>query len=139
LSWLLDTNVISEWTKPRPDERVREWIAAADESLLFLSAVTIGEIWFGIEKLPAGPKRRGLEFFVAALADRFDNRILPIDQLIAARWGIIMRQARSVGRTPEAVDGLIAATALTRGFTVVTRNTDHFAAFGVALHNPWTD
>jgi predicted nucleic acid-binding protein len=138
LSWLLDTNVISEWTRPRPDERVREWMAASDENSLFLSAITFGEIWFGIERLPTGRKRRSLELFVSALVDRFDDRVLPIDQTIAARWGIVMRRARSAGHTPEAADGLIAATALAHGLTVVTRNTSHFTAFGVTLYDPWT-
>lgn len=138
MSWLLDTNVVSEWTKPQPDTGVREWIAACDEGSLFLSAITIGEIWFGIEKLTAGPKRRSLELFVASLADRFEGRILPIDHAVAARWGIIARRARSAGRASEVADGLIAATALSHDLVVVTRNTGHFTAFGVASHDPWT-
>jgi hypothetical protein len=138
VSWLLDTNVISEWTKPRPDDGVGAWLDAVDEDALFLSSLTFGEVWFGIEKLPPGRRRSSLEAFVDSLAERFAGRVLAVDQAVASRWGIAMRRARANGREPEVVDGLIAATALVHGLTVVTRNIGHFAAFGVPVHDPWT-
>lgn len=138
MTWLLDTNVISEWTKPRPDDGISAWLAAVDEDMLFLSALTFGEIWFGIEKLPQGRKRNSLEAFVESLADRFAGRVLPVDQGVAACWGVAMRRAGAAGREPEVMDGLIAATAIVHGLTVVTRNIRHFVVFGVPTHDPWT-
>ena len=138
MSWLLDTNVISEWTRPRPDPGVVAWLAAVEEDRLHLSALTFGELWFGIERLPAGRRRSSLEAFVDQLAARFEGRVLAVDRVVATAWGVLTRRGRGLGREPEAIDGLIGATALVHGLTIVTRNVGHFAPHGIATLDPWS-
>jgi predicted nucleic acid-binding protein len=136
--FLLDTNVISELVKPRPDENVRRWIDETDESILFLSAVTLGEIRKGIDSLRSGARRGRLESWLQVdLRDRFRGRILPIDEAIADRWGAISAMAASKGKPVPVVDGLLAATALHHNLTLVTRNSSDVGGTGVSTLNPW--
>lgn len=138
--FLLDTNVISELVRPRPDPHVVLWIEGADEALLHLSVLTVGEIRKGIMRL-ADPRRRAdLENWVdGSLALRFSGRILPIDLAVADRWGRLSAES-VVRRTPlPVVDALLAATALEHDMTLVTRNTKDLARISVPLFNPWTD
>lgn len=137
MTWQLDTSAISEWTRPRRDPGVVAWLDGAEEDRLHLSAVIFGELWHGIEKLPGGRRRTALETLVEELAARFDGRVLAVDRAVAAAWGVLMRQGRNAGQEPEAIDGLVAATALVHGLTLVTRNVGHFAPHGVATLNPW--
>jgi predicted nucleic acid-binding protein len=136
--FLLDTNVISELVKPKPDGRVVGWIEATDESIVFLSVLTLGEIRHGVSRMRPGPRRGRLESWLQVdLPCRFQDRILPIDAAIADRWGGISAMAAGKGKPVPAIDGLLAATALDRNLTLVTRNAADVAGTGVPTLNPW--
>jgi predicted nucleic acid-binding protein len=137
--FLLDTNVISELVKPKPDPRVTRWVDATDESLLCLSVLTLGEIRKGISSLPDAPRRVALETWLDHdLVLRFAGRILVIDQAVADRWGLLAAKALARKSPLPVIDGLLAATALQHNRTVVTRNTKDVAVTEVAVFNPWT-
>jgi predicted nucleic acid-binding protein len=137
--FLLDTNCISEVVSPRPERRVLEWIDRTDEALLHLSVLTLGEIRKGIAGLATGKRRAQLEGWLETdLTVRFAGRILPIDRLVADRWGSISAEAKRKGKTVASIDALLAATALHFDLTLVTRNTSHFAPTRVSLLNLWT-
>ncbi|MGA2856362.1 MAG: type II toxin-antitoxin system VapC family toxin [Candidatus Sulfotelmatobacter sp.] len=136
--FLLDTNCISELVRNNPEPRVLQWIEAADESLLYLSVLTMGEIRKGIARLPASRRRTRLETWLELeLGARFAGRILSIDREIADRWGILAAVAKRAGRALSAVDGLLAATALHHNLTIVSRNVSDFADTHVPVLNPW--
>jgi predicted nucleic acid-binding protein len=138
--FLLDTNVISELIKAKPDARVRAWIDGTDETVLFLSVLTIGEIRKGIVKLTDHGRRVALEAWLdSVLALRFSGRILPINQAIADRWGRIAAEASVAKATLPVIDALLAATALHHDLTLVTRNTKDVARTHASLFNPWID
>jgi predicted nucleic acid-binding protein len=138
VSFLLDTNVLSEMSKPAPDHNVLGWIDRVDESLLHLSVLTIGEIRKGIQKLPPGRRRAYLEAWLDTdLRTRFTGRVLPVDYAIASRWGALAAQADRAGKRLPVIDGLLAATALEHDLTFVTRNASDVAVSGVRLLNPW--
>ncbi len=133
--FLLDTNVISEPTRPRPEAKVIDWLRSTDESLLYLSVLTLGEIRKGVAIHPDRVRRVKLEAWLARdLALRFAGRILAIDQNVAERWGRITAAA---GQPVPVIDSLLAATALEHNLTFVTRNTQDVAALPVATFNPW--
>jgi toxin FitB len=136
VSYLLDTNTLSELHKQRPDPRVTDWFEAAPKAELYMSCLTVGEIRRGIERLQRKDevRARGIEHWLAALRLFYSDRIVPVDVEIAERWGRINAAA-----TLPPIDGLLAATALVRGWTVVTRNTTDFIRSGVGILNPWED
>jgi toxin FitB len=135
VSWIIDTNVLSEPSKPRADRRVMAWLDSQDSRHFFLSALTLGEIQKGAIKLPASARRdRILHWLHHDVRQRFANRILVIDSMVALRWGTLVAETR---RTLPLADSLLAATALTHDFTLVTRNTTDFQGTGVRLFNPW--
>jgi predicted nucleic acid-binding protein len=137
--YLLDTNVVSELVKPRPDTRVVAWIRASDEADLYLSVLTFAEIRFGIEKLPRGARRERLRGWMETeLADRFEDRILGIERGIAELWGVIMARAAATSLRLPVMDTLLAATAEYHGMTMVTRNVRDFARADVATLDPWS-
>jgi predicted nucleic acid-binding protein len=132
--YLLDTNLISETRKLRADAGVMAFLTAADSAGLFLSVLTLGELRKGVEA-----KRRNdaataarLEAWVDDIETIFADRVLPLDVAAARLWGEL-----SAGRSLPVIDTLIAATAITRGLTLVTRNTRDVAATGVPLVDPW--
>ena len=134
--FLLDTNVISELIKPKPEPAVVQWIAITDEDLLFISVLTVGEIRKGIASYPHAARRAKLEAWLTGdLVVRFADRILPIDLAVAERWG---RMAALAGRPLRVVDGLLAATAQHHDLTLVTRNLADVEGTGVAVFNPWS-
>lgn len=136
--FLLDTNVISELVKPRPEPKVVSWIEGIDEGLLYLSVLTLGEIRKGVAALPQSARRTALEAWLESdLRLRFSNRILPIDEQVADRWGSLAGLAQKDGHSTPVIDGLLAATAIHHNLTLVTRNTGDTAATGVAVFNPW--
>ena len=136
--FLLDTNVISELVKPRPEPRVVRWIEEIDEHLLYLSVLTLGEIRKGVASLPQSSRRTALEAWLESdLRLRFSKRILSIDEPVADRWGALAGTAQKDGRTLPVIDGLLAATAIHHNLTLVTRNTGDTEATGVPLFNPW--
>ena len=136
--FLLDTNVVSELVKPKPDDRVRRWIEETNESILFLSVLTLGEIRNGVQRLRSGLRRGRLESWLQVdLPSRFQDRILPIDSAIADRWGRVSAIAAAKGKPVPVIDGLLAATAIHHNLTLVTRNSSDVSGTGVPTLNPW--
>jgi len=136
--FLLDTNVISELVKPRPEANVASWIEATDESLLYLGVLTLGEIRRGISVLRQSRRRATLEAWLDKdLRERFEERLLAIDHEVADRWGLLTAAARNKGIVLPVIDGLLAATALEHNLTLVTRDTGQIPSMGVAVFNPW--
>ena len=136
--FLLDTNVISELVRARPDHRVTGWIASVDEGLLYLSVLTLGEIRKGIASLPHPARRVTLEAWLDHdLMIRFEGRVLPIDRTVAGRWGRIAGSAAARKSPLPVIDGLLAATALQHDLSLVTRDTSHVETTGVPVFNPW--
>jgi len=134
--FLLDTNVISELVKAKPEPRVTAWIEDIDESLLYLSVLTLGEMRKGITSLRDGARRVSLEAWLYRdLVLRFSDRIISIDLDVADRWGRIAGNARK--KPLPVIDGLLAATALHYDLTLVTRNIADIAGSGVTVFNPW--
>jgi len=136
--FLLDTNFISELVRPRPEPRVLGWLDSVDESLLYLSVLTLGEIRKGLAGLSHGKRRLHLESWLdVELQTRFSGRTLPVDAAVANRWGLLAAQAKSRGKPLPVIDGLLAATALQYNLTVVSRNASGFANTRVPVINPW--
>jgi predicted nucleic acid-binding protein len=137
--FLLDTNVISELVKAKPEPSVTKWIEATNESLLYLSVLTLGEIRKGITSMCHSTRRVVLEAWLDHdLALRFSDRILPIDRHVADRWGQIAGSAAARKSPLPIIDGLFAATAQQHDLILVTRNTRNIAATGVPAFDPWT-
>jgi predicted nucleic acid-binding protein len=139
VSFLLDTNVVSEWMKPHPNPGVVAWLADADEDRTFLSVVTLTELRHGIERLAAGNRRKRLdEWLQEELPLRFEGRILAIDRAVADACGKVVARGEARGRRMEAMDAFIAATAEVHRLTLITRNTSDFEFVVKNLLNPWT-
>ena len=139
MSYLLDTNVVSESTKPRPNSGVISWLAAVDEDSVFLSVITLTELRYGVERLAPGRRRKQLDRWLQHdLPLRFEGRILPIDALVADACGALVARTESLGRPIEARDAFIAATAQVHRLTLVTRNRSHFETTVKAILSPWT-
>ena len=138
MSYLLDTDVVSEWVKPRPDPGVVAWFADVDEDQLKLSVGTIAELRYGIALLPHSARRDRLDRWLREdLQVRFANRILPIDSVIALTWVDVRAERQKIGRPISAMDALIAATAKAHGLALVTRNVSDFDGSLNAVINPW--
>lgn len=136
---LLDTNILSEVTRPAPDARVLEWLDRLDEDRSFISVVSIAEIRRGVALMDEGRKRDALaEWLARDLPQRFEQRVLPVEESVALAWGDLMGVAKRRGRGLSSMDGLIAATAIAQELTLATRNTKDFEGFGVELFDPWT-
>lgn len=136
--YLLDTDVVSEWTKLAPDPGLIAFLESVDEDRLFLSVATLAEIRRGIDTLPEGKKRPRLDEWLSHdLRERFDGRILDVDAAIADHWGRLSATASRAGRHPSAIDCLIAASASFHDCVVVTRNVSDFAPFEIEILNPW--
>jgi toxin FitB len=140
VNFLLDTNVVSEWIKPRPNAGVANWLAQADEDRLFISVITLAELRRGIDRLAAGRRRSRLdEWLRYEFAVRFEQRVVDIDGEVADAWGRIMAVSENGGQSIGLMNAFIAATVEVNGFTLVTRNESHFRFCVNALLNPWTD
>jgi predicted nucleic acid-binding protein len=139
VSFLLDTNVLSESSKPQPDDAVRTWLHSVDEDMLFVSAITLAELRFGIERLAPGARRNSLELWLReSLIERLGLRLLVVDSAIAAEWGTLQAQTQARGRRMNTMDCFLAATARVHQLIMVTRDVDHFSSVGCELFNPWT-
>ena len=139
MSFLLDTNVLSEPVKERPNPGVLAWLSKVNEDQVFVSVVTITELRYGVERLAIGKRRERLDGWLRKdLISRFEGRILPVDLRIADACGGLMARSESRGRPMEARDAFIAATADVHGLTLVTRNTSDFELTQKAIVNPWT-
>ena len=135
MSYLIDTNVLSELRRKAPDPRVVAWLQARPRQSLFLSVLTLGEIREGLERVPEPARKQALlDWLEVELPNYFVGRVLAIDAATADRWGRLMAQA---ARPLPAIDALLAATALHNDLTLVTRNIKDFAGLDVPLINPW--
>lgn len=138
MSYILDTNVISELVAAHPKPNMAGWIAGLDPQLAFLSVITIGELKKGIEKLADSSRKAALDRWLNAdLLVRFQNQLLPIDVDTMRAWGALNARLEAAGRPMPTIDSLLAATAAHTGFTLVTRNVADFEHTGIALLNPW--
>ncbi|MCR9255146.1 MAG: type II toxin-antitoxin system VapC family toxin [Alphaproteobacteria bacterium] len=138
MPFLLDTNIVSETIKPKPEERVLAWLEAQTPAELFLAAQTIGELVRGARKVKEKARRERFEKWIEQdLAEQFEGRVLPFDGAAAVLWGRLMGDGDRTGRTPAAADAQIAAVALQHDLTLVTRNVKDFRRFDVTLTNPW--
>jgi predicted nucleic acid-binding protein len=136
--YLLDTNIPSELTRPRPDARVAAWLESADDGQLYFSVISLGEIVKGVSLLTSGHKRKELEGWLeTTLRPWFGDRVLSVDESVARRWGVLTAQSEREGRKLKVADGMIAATALVHDLTIVTRNVKDFAGLGANVVNPW--
>ncbi len=137
MSFLLDTNAVSEWVKPRPNPGLIAWMEAADEDRIFISVVSLAELRYGVERMAAGRRRSRLEQWLRdELPLRFESRILPVDTEVAEAWGKIVSRSEAAGRPIGAMDAFLAATAETHQMTLVTRNVSDFRLLKAVL-NPW--
>ena len=135
MSYLIDTNVLSELRRKQPDPNVVAWMQARPRPSLYLSVLTLGEIRKGLERVDDVKRKQALlDWLDVELPRYFVGRLLDIDASTADRWGRLMAQA---GRPLPAIDGLLAATALQHDLTLVTRNSKDFVHLGVRLINPW--
>ena len=147
MNYLLDTCVISELVAKQPNPRVVNWVDSIEETRLHLSVITIGEIRKGIEKLPDSRRTPALaggtrettlrEWLDDQLLARFSERIMPLDVQTLLEWGKLTATLEAKGKPISAMDSLIAASALSRGLVLVTRNEDDFKHAGVTIVNPW--
>jgi len=135
---LLDTNVLSEYQRRRPDSGVIEFLGQLGFQSTFLSVVTLSEIRFGIERLPRGTRRERFDHWLSwELPLEFRDRILPVSEAVAETAGLIRASAMDTGRPMAVMDALIAASAQVHGLTLITRNVKDFAAWGGPILNPW--
>ena len=138
--WLLDTNVISELRRPRPNARVRSFIAGQRVEDLFISTITFAEIRFGIETVDDPIQRAELnDWLLHRVRPMFDQRVLEVSEDVMFKWRLLVDEGRKVGHTFLQPDLIIAATALQHGLAVVTRDTGDYKLARVPLLNPWVD
>jgi predicted nucleic acid-binding protein len=138
VNFLLDTNVVSEPTKPQPNAQVLNWHRAQPAEVMFISVLTLGELRRGVLMLGEGARRRTLlRWLENEIEPFFEGRILNVDDTIIRSWADLQNRCRRQGCLLPVMDSLLAATALAHGLTVATRNTVDFAAAGVPVLNPW--
>ena len=139
MSFLLDTTVVSEWVKTRPNRGVVAWLADIDEDRVFISVVTLAELRHGIERMGASSRRKRLdEWLREELPQRFESRVLPIDAAVADAWGTIVAYRERSGRPMSTMDAFMAATAEVHGLTLVTRNASAFRTSVKTIFDPWS-
>lgn len=137
MNFLLDTNAVSEWVKPRPDPGLMSWMESADEDRIFLSVISLAELSYGVERLAGGKRRKRLEEWLEMeLPERFAGRILSIDDRVAKTWGKTLSRHEAEGRPMSAMDAFLAATAEVHRLTLVTRNVSDFPLLKAVL-SPW--
>ena len=138
MSFLLDTNVVSETMRKQPSAVVLDWVAAQVTASLFISAVTLGELRRGALLLGPGKKRNALLLWIeTGIKADFADRILPVGIAVMERWAELQIATQKAGRSLPLMDSLLAATALAHGLTLATRNLADFQAAGVPLLDPW--
>lgn len=139
MNFLLDTNVVSEWVRPHPNENVVRWLAEVDEDRTYLSVVTFAELRMGVDAMTPGRRRELLKTWLEAeLLARFEGRILGVDLELAHAWGALMARGARAGVTVSAMDALIAASAEAHGFVLVTRDTRRLEELEIKYFNPWS-
>ena len=137
--WLLDTNILSELRRPRPEPKVVAFIGAQPLACLFISSVTLAELRFGIELVTDTSRRTELhDWLTHKVRPMFEQRVLPVTEDILFKWRLLVEEGRKAGHTFSQPDLIIAATALHHGLTIVSRDTSDYARAHVPLLNPWT-
>jgi hypothetical protein len=137
MSFLLDTNVVSEWVRPQPNSAVITWLDEVDEDRVFLSVITLTELRYGVERLAAGKRRKRLQDWLEhELPLRFEGRVLDVDLRVAHACGELLSRREAAGRPLGAMDAFLAATAGVYRLTLATRNDSDFAGIVQCL-NPW--
>ena len=137
-AWLLDTNVLSELRRPKPEPKVVDFVASQPLETLYISVVTLAEIRFGIEVLPDVTRRSDLKDWLEnKVRPMFEQRVLPVTEDVMLKWRLLVEEGRQVGHTFSQPDLIIAATAQHRGATIVSRNTIDYEKARVAVFNPW--
>ena len=135
--WLLDTNILSELRRPKPQQRVIAFIKEQPLEALFVSSVTFAEIRFGIELVAEASRRAELnDWLMLKLRPMFEQRVLPISEDVMLKWRVLVENGRKTGHTFSQPDLIIAATALLHGLTVVSRDTAEFKGAGVPVFDP---
>jgi toxin FitB len=138
--WLLDTNILSELRRPRPEPKVVTFISAQPLDLLHVSSVTFAEIRFGIERIADAGRRAELtDWLTHKLRPMFEQRVLAVDEDVILKWRLLVEEGRKSGHTFSQPDLFIAASALHHGLTVVTRDTDDYVKARAPVFNPWMD
>jgi len=138
MAWLLDTNVLSELRRPRPEARVVDFVAACPLDQLYVSAVTLAEIRFGIELLNEPARRNELnDWLTHKVRPMFDRRVLQVTEDILLKWRLLVEEGRKTGHTFSQPDLIIAATAAHHNLTVVTRDRNDYDKARVLVLNPW--
>ena len=138
--WLLDTNILSELRRPRPERKVLAFVASQPLDLLYISSVTLAEIRFGIELVPDAARRSELMDWLAhKVRPMFEHRVLPVSEDVMFKWRLMVEEGRKSGHTFSQPDLLIAATGQHHGLTVVSRDTAEYAKARVPVFNPWVD
>ena len=138
--WLLDTNVLSELRRPKPERKVLAFVAAQPLDLLYVSAVTLAEIRFGIELVADAGRRAELSDWLAhKVRPMFDQRVLPVSEDVMFKWRLLVEDGRKSGHTFSQPDLIIAATALHHGLAVVTRDVSDYQKARASVFNPWLD
>lgn len=137
MTFVLDTCVLSETIKPEPDASLVQWLQAQEPDSLFVSAITLGELRKGIDRLAPGKKRHDLSLWLVSLMGEFGGRFLDFDTETAMIWGSLSAMLESAGTPLPVIDTMIAACALRHGHSLVTRNESDYRATGVPLINPW--
>lgn len=138
--WLLDTNILSELRRPRPEPKVRTFIAAQALELLHVSVVTLAEIRFGIEKLSDPARRAELnDWLVHKVRPMFNQRVLAVTEDIVLKWRMMVEEGRKSGHTFSQPDLIIAVTAQQHGLTIVSRDTSEYLKARVPVFNPWVE
>lgn len=136
--WLLDTNILSELRRPKPEKKVLAFIAEKPLDLLYVSAVTLAEIRFGIELVNDASRRSELhDWLTNVVRPMFEQRVLQITEDVMFRWRLLVEDGRKSGHTFTQPDLIIAATALHHGLTIVSRDTRDYERSRVPLMNPW--
>lgn len=139
MKYLIDTCVISEFRKPLPQESVLTWFNTCDEKQIFISSLSIGEIYYGISRLPDGKKKNDLLIWFDQVIAIFKGRILPITDTTCIIWAGMRTKVVNNGVQLAVIDGLLAATAQEYSLNFVTRNVKDFNATGIQIFNPWLE
>jgi toxin FitB len=135
---ILDTNVVSESLRPRPNRAVLDWLDRQSPTTLYLTTINIAELWTGIEILPAGKRRTQLQKLMSTdVLPLFENRVLSFDEDAAIAFARVAAKAQAAGNRIDFADCAIAAIAMAHGFILATRNTKDFKGSGAELLNPW--
>lgn len=136
---VFDTNVLSEFMRPNPSGRVRDWSTEQEPSSLFTTSITVAEIWFGIQRLPDGQRKERFAEAANDLFSSFADRILAFDRRAAEVYARIATQRAELGLPIDGFDAQIAAVCAVHGATLATRNINDFEETGISLVNPWFD